>query len=208
MKNLYIICAGAFGRELESWLEQSPDYRTEWIIKGFLHSGESQHSSEISDYPICGDWKDFDFSKDDIVIIGITDPVWKENIYNHLKGRVDFLSFVHPSAIIGKRVRVGEGTVICPNCILTTNIEIGKCVTINCNSLIGHDAKVGDFSSLMPNVDLGGWTSVGKSCFMGTKSTLIPHKTIGDNCKITAGSVVVRSLKSNKTVFGNPAEEL
>jgi len=67
--------------------------------------------------------------------------------------------------------------------------------------------RVGNFSSLMAHVDIGGWGSVGESTFMGTKSTLAPHKRIGDRCKISAGAVVMRSVKNDKTMFGNPAEE-
>ena len=143
-----------------------------------------------------------------MVIIGISDPKWKEEIFNHLNGIVDIMTFVHPSSIIGKFVSLGRGTIVCPLCILTNDVKTGICTTINCGSIIGHDARIGDFSSLMAHVDIGGWGVVGARTFMGTKSVLLPHKKIGNNCKVAAGAVVFRSVKDGKTVFGNPCEEL
>jgi len=60
----------------------------------------------------------------------------------------------------------------------------------------------------MAHVDLGGWVEIGNHVFMGTQSMVVPKKKIGDNCQITAGSVVMRNLKAGKNVYGNPAVEL
>ncbi len=42
--------------------------------------------------------------------------------------------------------------------------------------------------------------SVGASC------TILPGVTIGDNCVIGAGSVVVKSIPQNAIAVGNPAK--
>ncbi|MFA6931731.1 MAG: acetyltransferase [Lentisphaeria bacterium] len=208
MKKLYIIGAGAFGRELESWLEQSPEFRQKWEIAGYLHCGESKLAQYPSNYGIVGDWKTFSFSSNDIVILAVADFSWKKQIYESLHSKVTFFTFIHPSVVIGKFNQIGEGTVICPNCIVTSDVQIGVGVTINIGTQIGHDVRIGDFCSLMAHVDLGGWVEIGNHVFMGTQSMVVPRKKIGDNCQITAGSVVMRNLKAGKTVYGNPAVEL
>jgi FlaA1/EpsC-like NDP-sugar epimerase len=36
MKNLYIVGAGGFGRELYGWINQSPEFKSKYKILGFL----------------------------------------------------------------------------------------------------------------------------------------------------------------------------
>ena len=37
---------------------------------------------------------------------------------------------------------------------------------------------------------------------------ILNGKTIGDDAKIGAGSIVIRNVKPGTTVFGNPAKEI
>jgi sugar O-acyltransferase (sialic acid O-acetyltransferase NeuD family) len=206
--DLYIIGASNFARELESWLQLIPVPERNWELKGFLHyfEGESPLSGFPTEYKIAGDWRTFRFTKDDFCIAAVADCRWKMKIYEHLKDKATFFTYIAPDAVIGKYNRIGEGSVICPGVRITTNVEIGKCVILNIGTQIGHDCVIGDFSSLMPSVDLGGSVKVGKNVFIGTKATLIPKISVGDNATIGAGSVVVRKVKSSVTVFGNPAK--
>ena len=208
MRKLYLVGAGAFGRELETWLEQSPEFQHEWEIAGYLHNGESTLAQYPSDYKVIGDWKTFSFSSDDMVIPAIADFRWKKLIHESLHSRVTFFTFIHPSVIMGKFTKIGEGSVICPNCVITTDVRIGICATINIGTQIGHDVQIGDFCSLMAHVDLGGWVEIGNHVFMGTQSMVVPRKKIGDDCQIAAGSVVMRNLKAGRNVYGNPAVEM
>lgn len=49
-------------------------------------------------------------------------------------------------------------------------------------------------------------TRIGKNCFIGGCSIILPGVEIGDNCVIGAGSVVIRSVPSNCIAAGNPAK--
>lgn len=44
--------------------------------------------------------------------------------------------------------------------------------------------------------------------FIDSKATILPQKEIEQNSIIGAGSVVIRKVKSNTTVFGNPAKRI
>lgn len=46
---------------------------------------------------------------------------------------------------------------------------------------------------------------IGKNCWVGANSVILPGVTIGDNCVIAAGSVVTRDVRNNVMVAGNPA---
>ncbi len=49
-------------------------------------------------------------------------------------------------------------------------------------------------------------TSIGKGCFIGARSIILPGVTIGDHVIVGAGSVVTKDVKSNCIVAGNPAK--
>jgi exopolysaccharide acyltransferase PssR len=49
-------------------------------------------------------------------------------------------------------------------------------------------------------------TSIGKQCFIGARSIILPGVTIGDHVIVGAGSVVTKDVKPNCIVAGNPAK--
>lgn len=51
-------------------------------------------------------------------------------------------------------------------------------------------------------------TRVGRNCFIGGRSLILPGVEIGDNCVVGAGSVVTKSVPPRSVVAGNPAKIL
>lgn len=51
-------------------------------------------------------------------------------------------------------------------------------------------------------------TRIGKNCFIGGRSMILPGVEIGDNCVVGAGSIVTKSVPSRSLVAGNPARIL
>jgi len=49
-------------------------------------------------------------------------------------------------------------------------------------------------------------THIGRNCFIGGESIILPGITIGDNCVIGAGSVVTKGVPPRSIVAGNPAK--
>ena len=49
-------------------------------------------------------------------------------------------------------------------------------------------------------------TRIGRNCFIGARSLIMPGVEIGDNCIVGAGSVVVKSVPPRSVVAGKPAE--
>jgi len=207
-KRLFIVGAGGLGRGLESCLDKVPENQRDWNLVGFLDESAKALEGFPSDYGILGDIDSFQFKNDDLAIIAIGDSNARENIYNRLKGRVNFFTFIDPGAIIGKFNRIGEGCIILTGCTINSNVKIGKFSTIIEKTTVGHDSELGDFCSLMANVDIGGGCYLGNSVFAGTKATIIPRRLIADRVTVGAGSVVVRNIRNSCTVFGNPAKKI
>ena len=205
MKRLLILGCGGFGQEVASMLPAHPDFEKEWKMMGFLDSRDS-FGDIPSRYPILGNEDSFDFQPEDLLIIAIMNPATKEKLMSKLSSRVAFYTFIHPSSIVFDFAAIGEGTVIYPNCIISSNVKIGKFVTMAAGTQVGHDARIGDFSSLMPHTDLGGGVRLGNHVFTGTKTTVLPYKSVANGVKIAAGSVVMRSVKTENIILaGNPA---
>ena len=207
-KRLFILGAGGFGRELESWLDEIPDNLRDWYIEGFLDDNLKALDGYPSSFNIIGRIDGFEFQKNDLVVMGIANPKVKETIYNSVVNKVEFFTFISPKATVGRFSVLEEGTVVCPGVVITTNTVLEKLTIVNCGSQIGHDAVIGRFSSLMSNVDIGGGCKIGEKVYMGTKSTLIHRKIICSGSLIGAGAVVFRNVIKKGTYIGNPAARL
>lgn len=49
-------------------------------------------------------------------------------------------------------------------------------------------------------------TYIGKRCFIGTRSIILPGVKVGDEVIVAAGSVVTKDVPSHSIVAGNPAK--
>ena len=103
---------------------------------------------------------------------------------------------------------IGEGSYISGWCEISDNVSLGKHVVIHPYSIIGHDAVVKDYGTLLSYVFLGGGAEVGECSQMSPKSMIIPHKRVGNNVMVGAGSVVMTNVKDGTSVHGNPAVRL
>jgi len=207
-RNLYIVGAGDFGRELESWLSLIPLKDRDWELKGYIDDDLLVLDNILSDYKVLSSIDDFVFEKNDYVAIAVTECNSKEKIYNRLKGKAIFFTFISPSAILGKNVEIGEGVIICPNSIIANDTIISKLVMVNLASQVGHDCVVGDFSSIMSNVVISGRCKIEERVFIGSGATVIPQRKIKKDIKIAAAAAVFRNLIKPGTYIGNPAKKL
>ena len=97
---------------------------------------------------------------------------------------------IHPGAQIGKRFFIDHGMGV----------------------VIGETTIIGDDCTLYQGVTLGGTgkekgkrhPTLGNGVVVGAGAKILGNITIGDNARIGAGSVVVRSVPPNCTVVGVP----
>ena len=209
MKKILIVGAGGFGRELLCWAGHHADCGRKWTIEGFINDRADALDGFNCAKKVLGGIADYQASDDCELLLAIGNPALKKPVVSALLAKgAKFMSFVHPSAIIGGNVSIGAGTVICPNCILSTDIEIGAFVMLNSGTSAGHDVCVGDYCTTSGGCDLTGGVHLEEGVFLGSRVSIIPGKRVGAWARVGAGSVVIGNVKRSTTVFGNPAKRL
>lgn len=106
------------------------------------------------------------------IMVAVGDPLTRHSIVSKLPPTTNYFSFIHPTALIGKDVEIGEGSFIGAYSILTTNIKIGKHAILNRGNQIGHDCRVGDYLSMMPGSIISGNVSIKDKVYIGTNSSI------------------------------------
>ena len=88
-------------------------------------------------------------------------------------------------------VEIGDNTIMSGNVVLLT-----------------HDGAIHSAAYVeLPDINgYYGRISIGKNCFIGFGSIIMPNVRIGDNCIVCPGSVVIESFPENCVIRGNPAQ--
>lgn len=126
----------------------------------------------------------------------VANVFWKHNFYflgrfiSHI-GRFLTGIEIHPGATIGRRFFIDHGMGV----------------------VIGETTEIGDDVLIYKGVVLGGTSlekkkrhpTLGNKVVVGSNAIVLGAISLGDNCRIGAGSVVVHDVPANATAVGIPA---
>ena len=176
-------------------------------VKGFLDSQADALDGFDGYPPVLGSVEGYVPCEEDVFVVALGEPEYKvkyAQIIADKGGR--FASVIHPTAYIGKNVKIGHGCIICPNTTITNETEIGEHVILNIGASINHDNRIGDGTTICPGARLAGRVRIGRNVFIGTGASIIPDVQLGDNVYVAAGSLVVNSFEKGR-LMGVPARE-
>lgn len=117
-----------------------------------------------------------------------------------------FVSAIHPSAIISPSVNIGCGTAVMQGAVIQADAVIGVHCIVNTRSSVGHDCRIGDFVHIASGATVCGGTEIGEGTWLGAGSVVKQGIKIGRDCMIGAGSVVVKNIPDNTIAYGNPCK--
>lgn len=143
------------------------------------------------------------------VIIAIGDPKARKKIYEFYTYHnwVKYWATFDYGKQYG-RCKIGEGSILCPGSIITTDVTIGTHCIVNVNAAIHHDTIIGNYVTISPGATICGNVKIGEGCFIGAGAIIREKIKICDNVFIGAGAVVVKDINFPGIYIGTPAREM
>ena len=202
MKQVVIIGAGGFGREVAETIKQQYDIE----LIGFLDDEESLHGKYFNEVKVLGalNWI-HTINYQPYFVCSIGNPKIKKEVCERAE-KLGYkpITIIHPSARVYSNIE-GKGVIIQAGAIITVNVKIEDHVHINLNCSIGHDSVIGKYSTISPLVSISGNAKLGEGVFVGSNASVLPSVKVGDWSKIGAVACVKESCLPNRTYVGVPA---
>lgn len=143
------------------------------------------------------------------VVIAIGNNEIRKRLFQKLPlHRDQYLTVVHPSAVVSPTAIIGYGTVVMPSALINAESVIGDHCIINTGAIVEHENTIENYSHISPNATLTGNVSIGEGAHVGASATIIPGINIGKWSVIGAGSTVIRPIPDHRKAVGSPARLL
>lgn len=115
------------------------------------------------------------------------------------------LSLIHPAATVAQPAQISPGTVVMAGVIINADVLVGRNVIVNTGAIIEHDCVIEDGVHICPGVRLGGGVKVGSETWIGIGAIVKDRVRIGKGVIVGAGSLVLKDVADQVTVYGSPA---
>ncbi len=211
MKLFGMVGAGGFGREVMPVAQQmlsvqhaASDFEAVFVVEFGDTTPLNGHRVMLLDEFLAD-------SREKFFNIAIADHQTRRRIAQRLTGEgVAAFSVVAPNSVQLAGNVLGEGAILCPFSMVTSNAQIGKFFHANIYSYVAHDCRIGDFVTFAPGVKCNGRIHIEDNAYIGTGAIIREGSdgkptVIGEGAVVGMGAVVTRSVAPFTTVIGNPA---
>ena len=204
-RRILIVGAGGFGREVLQWARDAwPDRAS--LVAGFLSDDATRLDGHDCGLNIVAAVDAFTPLDGDRFLFAIGLPDCRQRVAESLLARgAEFLTLVHPTAVVCPSARIGSGSIVCPCAIVSDAATLGRFAIVNWHASVAHDAEVEDFAVLSPFAAVAGGARVGRGCFLGAHASLAPGCSLGAGSRVSANSAVGVDVAPDSIAFGVPA---
>lgn len=202
MGRLIIIGAGGHGKVLCDIAEKLNKY------DGIAFLDDNAVGERLG-YPIIGKVSDAKkYMNDGEFIVAIGSAEARGRIMDSLTALgARLATLVHPSAVIGLGVTIGEGSAVIAGAVINPMAKVGRGCIINTRASVDHDCEIGDLAHIAPGATVAGEAKIGARTWIGAGATVINGVSISADCTIGAGAVVVKDITEVGTYIGVPAKK-
>lgn len=206
--NSVIVGAGSYGEVYLAFLREAGV-----DIIGFLDDNPELEGGEVRGIPVIGKFGDIPTLKERYGIEAVYCPLGDN------KRRVQILegarqlgyhtpNFIHPSVKIAPEVQIAsEGVYILQTTQIMPFVLIERDVMISAGSNIVHHSRLSQGTFISNGVNFGANIVAKKYSYVGMGATVMTGvKSIGEDCLIGAGAVVIKDVPDNAVVAGVPAK--
>ncbi len=112
----------------------------------------------------------------------------------------DFMSLIHPSAILAADLRLGEGAQVMAGAVLQPGVELGDNTIVNTRASLDHHCRIGRNVHVAPGATLSGAVTVEDDVHIGSGAVAIQLVRIGRGALVAAGAVVTEDVPAEAVV--------
>jgi len=211
-QRIVIVGAGGHARDLLDVFEACNAVEPgAWDVVGYVSEVVEEHGRTIRGLTVLGGWEWFGSAAarevpDLKIVCAVGDSPLRQRLVGQAEALgLEFVSVVHPAAVVPPDAVVGKGVLVSAGALTTSSMWIGDHVILNLGCTVAHDAVLGDFCTLAPGVHVSGHVRMGAGCDLGTGAVVLPRIEIGAWTVVGAGAVVTQNLPSHVTAVGVPA---
>lgn len=206
MKKTLIFGAGGFGKEILDILLSTPTYfgSDSSFVDDLIPVNTPIDSTIVS-----GNITSFKNAADVSVSVAVGNPRLRRILTQKvIEANLPFITIIDHTVQIRRNTKVGIGSIICANVILSVNAHIGEHNVVNIGATISHDVITGSYTVISPGAIILGQVQIGEGVEIGAGAIIHPQVKIGNWCKIAMGAVVYKDVPDNAIVSGNPARTM
>ncbi|MCX6295902.1 MAG: hypothetical protein NTX97_07520 [Bacteroidetes bacterium] len=173
---IVIVGAGGHGKVVcDAILAQQ-----KYVVVGFVDDSVSIGTTVNNNYKVIANKKNMDSLIDlaNYFVIAIGNNKIREQLFIDTKTKLKAATIIHPTAVLGSDVKIGEGAVILANSVISANSLIGENTIVNAGVIVDHDCVISN------SVHLSIGTIVGSNSIIGNGYTTAIGENINSFSKI------------------------
>ena len=209
MKKLFLYGAGNVGREVFDIADRLNAVEPRWAEIGFIDDTQDTgmfRGKRVFQY--CDFVKLFSADEVEIAITN-GEPIARKALCEKVRsGGYRLANVIDKTAVVSPSAQLGEGVIVYPFVLISSDTKIGNNVLIYCHTTVAHDSIIGEGSVLSIGVIVSGNCSISNYCFIGAGATIREKIDIGEWNIIAMSSVVCKCASQNGIYMGNPAKRV